>query len=39
MPANTPSDERSDRIGKMLANIFIAALAALFAYGYLRHFL
>ena len=39
MAANTPRDERSDRIGKMLANIFMAALAALFAYGYLRHYL
>ena len=39
MAANTPSDERSDRIGKIVANIFMAALAALFAYGYLRHFL
>jgi hypothetical protein len=36
---NVPVDERADRIGKMLANIFMAALAALFLYGYLRHFL
>jgi hypothetical protein len=38
MAAELPGDERVDRIGKIGANIFIAALAAFFAFGYLGHF-
>jgi hypothetical protein len=38
MARGMPVDERTERIGKIGAHIFIAALAAFFLYGYLRHF-
>jgi len=39
MHANKFDNERADAIGKSLSAVFIAALAALFLYGYLPHFL
>ena len=32
-------DDWADRIGKHVATIFVAALALIFAYGYLGHFI
>jgi hypothetical protein len=32
-------DEYLERIGRVVSTIFVAALAALFAYGYLGHLL
>jgi hypothetical protein len=33
------SEPGVDRVGEIIANIFLAALLALFLYGYLSHFL
>ena len=35
MDANERNDDWADRIGKQVSTIFLACLAALFAYGYL----
>jgi hypothetical protein len=35
MHGNTPTDQRAEQIGKVVSTIFIAAMIALFAYGYL----
>jgi hypothetical protein len=33
------SEPGADRLGEVLATIFLAALLAMFLYGYLRHFI
>jgi hypothetical protein len=38
MAGNWHSEKGADRIGEVLATIFMAALLAMFLYGYLRHF-
>jgi hypothetical protein len=38
MNADKQSDDGADRLGKALSYVFLAALAALFLYAYLRHF-
>jgi hypothetical protein len=38
MGVDQREDETPEKIGKLVSNIFLAALAVLFLYGYLRHF-
>jgi hypothetical protein len=35
---NENKQEWADRVGKRAATVFVAALAVIFAYGYLSHF-
>jgi len=39
MPGEWRSEPGADRLGEILATIFLAALLALFLYGYLPHFI
>jgi hypothetical protein len=39
MPREWHSEPGADRVGEVLATIFLAAVLALFLYGYLPHFL
>jgi hypothetical protein len=38
MPREWYSEPGADRLGEVLATIFLAALLAMFLFGYLRHF-
>jgi hypothetical protein len=39
MDSDKHADDGPERLGKALSYVFLAGLAALFLYGYLRHFL